>query len=356
MTRGCRIAWPPTTRPARGSNTGRLSGCAIVPTRRAAAPRGSRVSEIKRDDVAHAGRRHRRCPSGEQDGRAGGAAKQGVELVKLAAFALPAHPYALRSVPATFPMEQQEAGAAAWGLAVTGVQAVDAGDGGGQHGLVAGGALARSIQPVREQREAQIAIGVREEVDLQEAHERLGVRIVGQERRDHHECPEVRRHAALQLQSRQRPWSEEMCNQPVDHRDGDVRRRDQGSDRQKQQERDGRPAYCRVPQGQCKDHRRDQREGPQVARRGSAYQGTPQAFGARDVAPQRLLEQVSPVGDQIVARLTAATCSGPRSCRPRPAPRPSVPSAHPAPRGQPGPSPCGRRALPSGPSAGPASR
>ena len=44
MMRGCSTAYPSTTRPARASNAGRFSGCAIVPTRRVATPRGSRVS------------------------------------------------------------------------------------------------------------------------------------------------------------------------------------------------------------------------------------------------------------------------------------------------------------------------
>ena len=44
VTRGCSTLYPSTTRPLTGSSRGRLSGCAIFPTRRLAAPRGSRVS------------------------------------------------------------------------------------------------------------------------------------------------------------------------------------------------------------------------------------------------------------------------------------------------------------------------
>ncbi len=48
----------------------------------------------------------------------GGATQQGVELVELAALALPAHPYALGCVPTAFAVEEQEAGPAPGGLAV----------------------------------------------------------------------------------------------------------------------------------------------------------------------------------------------------------------------------------------------
>ena len=72
--------------------------------------------------------------------------------------------------------------------------------------VVAGDALGRRVQPVGEQREAQVAFGVAEVVDLQAAHLRLDVRLVGQERRDHDERPELGRHTAVQLQPRKRPW------------------------------------------------------------------------------------------------------------------------------------------------------
>src|SRR5688572_28810199 len=44
VTRGCRTAYPSITRPVGRSSLGWLSGCAIFPIRRFAAPRGSRVS------------------------------------------------------------------------------------------------------------------------------------------------------------------------------------------------------------------------------------------------------------------------------------------------------------------------
>ena len=44
VTRGCSTAWPSTTRPDASSSRGAFSGCAILPTRRHTAPRGSRVS------------------------------------------------------------------------------------------------------------------------------------------------------------------------------------------------------------------------------------------------------------------------------------------------------------------------
>ena len=124
-----------------------------------------------------------------------------------------------------------------------------AGDRRGQQGLVAGDPFARRVQPVGEQREAHVAVGVRQEVDLQEAHLRLDVRLVGEERRDHDERPELGRHTAGQLEPRKRPWADEMRHQPVDEGDGDVRRRDEGHDRQDQQGQIGHAARCRRTRG-----------------------------------------------------------------------------------------------------------
>src|SRR5581483_10345717 len=60
---------------------------------------------IERDDVADAGRQVRR---GVEERRVGRPAQQAVELVQLAALALPSHPAALGAVPDAAPVQQVE--------------------------------------------------------------------------------------------------------------------------------------------------------------------------------------------------------------------------------------------------------
>ena len=69
--------------------------------------RQARVS-VERDDVADAGGQRRSMAIDWQKCRIGGAAKQPVEFVQFAAFALPADPPSLALVPDTSAMERKK--------------------------------------------------------------------------------------------------------------------------------------------------------------------------------------------------------------------------------------------------------
>ena len=120
---------------------------------------------------------------------------------------------------------------------MTGIQSVDGTGRRGQEGLVTGDTFVRGVQPIGEQRETQVAFGVRQVVDLQEAHLGLDLRLVGKERRDHDKGSQLGWHTAGQLEPRKRPRADEMRHQPVGQGHSDVRRRDEGQDRQGQQGR-----------------------------------------------------------------------------------------------------------------------
>ena len=64
---------------------------------------------VQGDDIAHARGHRRRAAAYGQEGRVGRAAKQPVQLMELAALALPADPLSLPRVPDPAPMEQEEA-------------------------------------------------------------------------------------------------------------------------------------------------------------------------------------------------------------------------------------------------------
>src|SRR5260370_8094183 len=76
--------------------------------------------------------------------------------MQLPSFALPSHPYAFALVPNTLAMEDEEALAVAGGWTIAFVQARDSVNCNGEQIIVTRQGFARRVQPIREQREAQV--------------------------------------------------------------------------------------------------------------------------------------------------------------------------------------------------------
>ena len=108
----------------------------------------------------------RRTPVEAEEGRVPGAAQQAVELVQLAALALPADPQALAFVPHPPAMEQKEP-VAAGRRRVPAVQAGNGFDGSLQQRVVALDRLACRVGPVREQGELDLPADAGEMMDFQ---------------------------------------------------------------------------------------------------------------------------------------------------------------------------------------------
>ena len=121
---------------------------------------------VQGDDIMDALRHCRRAPVEAEEGRVAGAAQQAVQLVQLAALALPADPQALAFVPHAAAMEQEEP-VAAGRRRVPAVQAGDRFDRGLQERVVALDRLACRIGPVREQGELDLPADACEMMDLQ---------------------------------------------------------------------------------------------------------------------------------------------------------------------------------------------
>ena len=122
---------------------------------------------IERDHVAHAGRHAGGLSADVHEAGVGGAAQQPVELVELAALALPSHPLLLRLAPDPSPVQQEEAVARRRGsVALRFSRAIPRGRR-VQQRLVVRGASAGGVGPVREQREMQVALGRGQVVDLE---------------------------------------------------------------------------------------------------------------------------------------------------------------------------------------------
>ncbi len=95
--------------------------------------------------------------------------------MELAALAFPAHPAVLRLVPRSPAVEQQESGTPSGSLAVALVEPVDAHRRHSEQFVVAGHVLGRCVEPVGEQREPHISLGVAEVVNLQRTDQRLDI-------------------------------------------------------------------------------------------------------------------------------------------------------------------------------------
>ena len=191
---------------------------------------------VERDHVANAGRRRRRAVAPGEEARVGRAAQQAVQLVQLSALPLPAHPQALALVPAASAVEEQEAVAAVGRRTVQRVQARDPRGRRGEDRLVVRQRLARRIDPIREQREAQLLVRVGEEVQLELVDQRLGVGFAREQGGDHHQRAQLGRYATAQLQLRERRRPDLERDAAIRERDGEIGRGHQGQQREQQQQ------------------------------------------------------------------------------------------------------------------------
>ena len=148
----------------RDRTVGRFSGCVMMPISCRAASRGSARVGVERDAVADVGQ-DREVADLDGEARVGGAAQQAVELLDLAALALPPHPPPLGRVPLTQAMEQEEAVGTA--VAVLVVERLDAGARGLENLGVARQRLGRRIAKVAEHGEVNVRVDVAERLDLE---------------------------------------------------------------------------------------------------------------------------------------------------------------------------------------------
>ena len=164
-----------------------------------------------------------------------GASQQPVELLELAAFALPPHPRVFARVPAPRAMEQKEA------IGVLGaeppIEILDAGARGGKDRRVLGQLARFGVGEVAEDREmdARIEVAEREHLHvLQQRRHRVGARQ--QRRHDDHRAGVVRDalNAIGEVETRQTTRRERPGDHALSERDRDVGGRDQ-----QQQQRDG---------------------------------------------------------------------------------------------------------------------
>ncbi len=263
---------------------------------------------VERDHVSDARGRRSRARIRRQERGVGGPAQEVVQLAQLAAFALPAHPDALARVPFPAAVKNPEAVAASASIrrAVPRVEPRDRGARPLEKRGIPGERFGGRIAPIREEREAQLGVGIGQCVHFQPADHRFDLRFVGQEHRDDDERAQLRRHSPRELELGQAPRAHEPRDESVEERDGEV---GGGKETEQRQRRHG-------AQGGSRGHHerggnRDDREGPERDRaeiqrgrgpRPRAAQPLPDGNAEAEVA----LERRASLRDQVVAGVAEA--------------------------------------------------
>jgi hypothetical protein len=140
--------------------------------------------------------------------------------------------------------------------------------------------LARGVEPVRQQGEPDIALAVRQVVNLQAADPGLGVGLAGEEHRHDDERSQPRRHAIVQVEPGQRfgpsTWVTSQLTRAI--------ARSEAGRSARIAMRTAAPGAGAIPgqqQRHGEDGRRDQRQRPEVATPGGPDIGAPKPAGQR---------------------------------------------------------------------------
>ena len=253
---------------------------------------------VQRDDVTNAGRHGGRV----QEGRVAGATQQPVQLVELAALALPADPACLPRVPDPAPMQQQEA-VASGRIAVQPVQPGDAGRGGGQQRRIAIGVLRRAVGPVGQEGEMQLAVLAGEVVDLQPRHLVGNCRFRSQQHWYDNQGAERCGDARLQREARQGCRAERPHRQPVDARDGCIGCQDETGDPENNEPERARTGLRRKLQRHRDEGQRERHHGSAVAPDAPSAASPLQPRAQRRPVSHRGLEPRPAAADEVVTRV-----------------------------------------------------
>ena len=274
---------------------------------------------------------------GPQERRAIVPQEQLVELLELAALALPTHPLALAGIPDPVPVEQEESGPRVGSGTMAPVEPADPLDGGLEQPIISRHGFRRRVDPVGEESEVDGALQIGKIVELQAIDLLLDLGVAHQQGRHHHEGSQVGRDALGEPEAWQRSGAEQLRDDAIDERDGEIGCRNQGGESEQNDHNRSHTRRMRGDEGNHYEQPRDGADGAQVTRRGSAHVGSQQPLRKGYPVAELPFEAAAPFRDQVVTGIL-----GPGSGRGALAPAPARP-------GSPERSPPGR---PRGPSAG----
>ena len=218
--------------------------------------------------------------------------------MQLAALALPSHPHPFARIPEPPTVEHVEARTPVGRGTMTRVQPGYARANCREDLVVAGRRFRRGVDPVGDEREPHVAVGVREIVHFHLIDLIVDVDEPGQQRRYHHQRAKLRRHAGCPLESRQEIRCHDCGDEPIQQCDGEIRCRYHRNHAQHDQPRE-RDMSCGDVQWNGENSRREEDERAQICRRGGVDQSAPQSKGDRGTEAHRTLEAPPAIAHEI---------------------------------------------------------
>ena len=261
---------------------------------------------VERDAVAHR-RQDGRVPDVHDEARVLGAAQQAIELVDLAALALPAHPQAFLRVPLSAAVAQEET--IARGVVMFRVERADALARRLQDRGVLRLRLFGGVAEVAQDGEMNVRVQIAERLDLEMREQIVHPRDAVEHRRHDHHRPVGLGHGA-QFEASQAPRWNQAADQALQNVSGQLTRRDDRDERDDGQ----RPASPAVPVGECQcrgDERRGaHRNRAEVAGRRVGKKPPPQVDRQFRVPADAFFELTPPAADEEVpdVRAPVARC------------------------------------------------
>ena len=226
--------------------------------------------------------------------------------MELPPLAFPPHPYAFALAPEPPAVEEEKSLALVCRPAVTQVQARDSLAGRGQDLLVARHALRGRVRPVGKEREADIAVRVREVVHFQSLDLLLDLRGTSQQGRHDDHGSKRRRHAVAKLEARKRARREQGRHDAIQQGDGQIRgreRRHQPEHEQRGRPRAGGPGR---EKGRGENREGEDGDGSQVPGLGSRDVSAEEPASEGGPEAERHLEGPAAVADEIEAGVILA--------------------------------------------------
>src|SRR6476660_33829 len=230
--------------------------------------------------------------------------------MKLYKSARPADPLALALIPSAPPVEKEKSLAPIRGVSMAAVQLRDSVDGRGQQFVVSRHVFLRRVRPVGEEREAKIAIWIRQVVHFQTLDLLGNLSGADQKSRDDNQGAQIRWDAIAEREPGQHPWAKQFCHLTIDQRNCQIRSRNESEKRNKQQSRNTNFCCARIEQEQSQDQTADDRNRCKVPRRCISHVGAAQPGLDRHAKAELLLKGNPAVRDKIVAGIRAAVCGG----------------------------------------------
>ena len=196
---------------------------------------------VQGDAVAHAGQQIQ-LSHHEVEARVGRAAQQAIELLELAAFALPAHERPLARIPQARAVQEEEPPAG--DRRMTGVELFDPRRRRRDDRRVARHLRLRSIGEVAQDREVDVGVGIAQGEHLEVLDHLFDAGDVLEQRRNDDERARRRRNARGGVDSRQAARRHQPRDQALNDRDRELARRQEQEER-RQPAASSAPAPCR---------------------------------------------------------------------------------------------------------------